>query len=64
MSANATSELESSDTTAAQPYTRHVEPADQGGETYIRCRGCGREVIGTNFERLPHRDGCEHGGRQ
>lgn len=26
-------------------YTDHVEPAGQGGEPFVRCEGCGRELL-------------------
>ena len=59
MSANVSAGLDSSATTEV-PYTRHVEPPEQGGEPYLRCKCCDREVIGTEFERLNHKADCEH----
>lgn len=43
-----------------ESYTTHVESPAQGGETYVRCPDCGREVIGTDPSRLPHAAGCSH----
>lgn len=40
--------------------TEHVEPEAQGGATYIRCERCETEVIGTDPDRLVHREGCPH----
>lgn len=39
-------------------YTYHVEPPEQGGARYIRCEGCGREVIPANPDRLSHPETC------
>ena len=39
-----------------------VEPADQGGETYYRCRVCGREAL--DLDDLLHRRLCLYGGEQ
>jgi hypothetical protein len=44
--------------TTAEPYTHHVEPPAQGGEAYIRCEACSREVIGRDPSRIPHAAGC------
>lgn len=43
------------------PYTYHVEPPEQGGERYVRCEGCGREVIPADPDRLLHTDECPNG---
>lgn len=47
-------------------YTEHVEPPAQGGARYVRCAGCGRELLVSlgGREKLPHVDGCpnDHGG--
>ena len=40
--------------------TRHVEPPAQGGQPYIRCTGCQREVLGQNAASIPHADDCPH----
>ena len=49
------------DETEPEPeITRHVEPPAQGGAAYLRCEGCGREVIGTDESRLWHREECSH----
>lgn len=39
-------------------YTYHVEPPEQGGAKYVRCEGCGREVIPANPDNLTHPDNC------
>ena len=43
-------------------WTKHVEPADQGGAAYWRCDGCGAEAV-TSIPRqdVDHRDGCPNG---
>ena len=46
--------------TTAEPYTVHVEPRSQGGNQYLRCRDCKREVIGDDFSRLHHKPECKH----
>lgn len=40
--------------------TRHVEPPEQGGERYLRCEGCGTELLESlgGEDNLLHRDGC------
>jgi len=45
-------------------FTYHVEPAKQGGEKYVRCEDCGRELLCKlgGKDDLPHRDGCSNGG--
>jgi hypothetical protein len=52
--------------TADEPYTTHVEPPAQGGETYHRCRECGAELLTClgGFDNLVHREGCSHGDRR
>lgn len=44
-------------------YTEHVEPEEQGGEPYVRCEGCGRELLTAlgGREKLMHADGCPNG---
>lgn len=41
-------------------YTEHVEPPAQGGERYVRCEVCGRELLSSlgGRETLLHVDGC------
>jgi len=41
-------------------YSTHYEPAAQGGEEYVRCEGCGRELLLSlgGREKLVHADGC------
>lgn len=39
-------------------YTYHIEPRDQGGARYVRCEGCGREVIPADPNLLCHPDEC------
>ena len=41
-------------------YTTHREPPAQGGEEYVRCEGCGRELLIElgGREKLVHVDGC------
>jgi len=41
-------------------YTYHIEPPEQGGARYVRCKGCGREVIPADPELLQHPDGCSN----
>jgi len=45
-------------------YTEHVEPPEVGGERYVRCEGCGRELLCSlgGRERLPHPEGCPNAG--
>ena len=49
---------------AAGGYTEHVEPLEVGGERYVRCEGCGRELLCSlgGRERLPHPEGCPNAG--
>lgn len=46
-----------------QRYTYHREPAQVGGERYVRCTECGAECIPADPERVFHRDGCTEGQR-
>ena len=39
-------------------YTYHREPEHVGGARYVRCEGCGREVVPADPDRVPHADGC------
>ena len=48
-------ELESAGTTLDGPFT---EPLAQGGATYYRCPGCGREVLAGRTANLSHASGC------
>lgn len=43
-----------------QAYTTHIEPADQGGEEYVRCTGCGWELLTElgGWDNLPHASDC------
>jgi len=59
MSTDTTAAEKSAATTDDEPtITRHVEPAAVGGEPYVRCEDCGREVIGRDPSRLLHAEGC------
>ncbi|MFC4986789.1 hypothetical protein [Saliphagus infecundisoli] len=48
------------DSSSEQAYTRHIEPPEQGGEAYVRCRDCERELLVElgGRDRLPHAPGC------
>jgi hypothetical protein len=46
--------------TALPEIAECVEPPEQGGARFVRCEGCGTEVIGTDPESLVHREGCAH----
>jgi len=39
-------------------YTYHVEPPEQGGARYVRCEGCGREVIPADPDLIQHPSAC------
>ena len=52
----------STDEKALPEITTEVEAPEQGGAAYLRCEGCGFEVIGTDESRLPHADDCAHSG--
>jgi len=39
-------------------YTYHIEPLEQGSKRYVRCEGCGREVIPPDPELLAHPVDC------
>lgn len=41
-------------------YTRHVEPPEQGGKTYVRCTYCERELLIElgGRDNLSHAPGC------
>ena len=45
-------------------YSTHYEPAAQGGEEYVRCGGCGRELLVAlgGRDSLLHVDGCPNQG--
>lgn len=38
------------------------EAPEQGGEKYVRCEGCGRELLSKygGQAKLPHADDCAH----
>jgi len=50
--------IESTPQNDAESFTYHHEPAAQGGARYVRCEGCGREIVPADPDRLLHRDGC------
>jgi hypothetical protein len=41
-------------------YTEHFEPLEQGGKRYVRCEGCGRELLVElgGREQLAHHHDC------
>ena len=41
-------------------YSEHVESSEQGGERYVRCEACGRELLVElgGRENLLHAEGC------
>lgn len=43
-----------------QTYTRHIEPPEQGGKTYVRCTYCERELLIElgGRDNLSHAPGC------
>ena len=59
MSTQELAEFEDSALTGAT-FTEHFEPLDQGGKRYVRCEGCGRELLVDlgGRKQLAHRDGC------
>ncbi|QCC60763.1 hypothetical protein NP511_02130 [Natrinema thermotolerans] len=61
MSTNASAGLESTGTTD-ESFTHHVEPLEQGGEPYVRCEGCGRELLEKlgGADQLTHANGCSN----
>jgi len=44
------------------PYTNHVEPIEQGGEPYIRCKECEAELLTRlgGWDNLVHKQQCSH----
>jgi len=60
MSTDELAGFQHSATTDDASYTEHIEPAAQGGERYVRCEGCGRELLVAlgGREQFPHRDEC------
>lgn len=44
------------------PFTTHYEPAAQGGEKYVRCDDCGRELLSKlgGCRKLSHAADCPH----
>jgi hypothetical protein len=63
MGTNAHRRPKSSDATETNRYTYHREPPAQGGARYVRCEGCGREVVPADPDRIPHRDDCPEAER-
>jgi hypothetical protein len=39
-------------------YIYHIEPPAQGGTHYVRCKGCGREVVPVDHKLLSYPRGC------
>jgi hypothetical protein len=41
-------------------YSELMEPLEQGGEIYVKCDECGRELLKDlgGWSRLPHKAGC------
>jgi hypothetical protein len=39
-------------------HTYHVEPPEQGAARYVRCEGCGREVIPADPDLIQHPSEC------
>jgi hypothetical protein len=39
-------------------YVYHVEPPEQGGARYVRCWGCGCEVIPVEPDLIQHPGEC------
>jgi hypothetical protein len=54
--------LDGSDEDNRPGYTRHREPLAQGGKEYVRCEGCGRELLVELGGRdgVLHREGCSN----
>lgn len=64
MRSDATAGVESTGTTTGEQFTEHIEPADQGGEPFLRCTGCSREILASiGADRLTHADGCPNARR-
>ena len=44
-----------------EPDTEHVEPVGQGGARFVRCSGCGREMLSSDVDEMPfhHAPGCD-----
>jgi hypothetical protein len=40
------------------PFTEYDKYGEPTGERYVRCSGCGVEVLTGGEENAPHRDGC------
>lgn len=47
----------------APEFTYHVEPPEQGGGQYVRCQGCGAELLLDlgGKDAMIHREGCPAG---
>jgi hypothetical protein len=58
MSAYTTTEVEADGRTVS--ITEHRETPAQGGERYVRCESCGRELLSSlgGADALLHADGC------
>lgn len=43
-------------------YSTHIEPEDQGGEEYEKCRDCEHELLSKlgGFDQLTHSLDCRH----
>ena len=52
--------LDEDDENDGPGYSRHREPPAQGGKEYVRCEGCGRELLVELGGRdgVLHREGC------
>ena len=69
MSAYDTTDRESTDTEHATvveggprwkgPFTEHDKYGEPTGARYVRCTGCGVEVLAGDTRHATHRDGCE-----
>ena len=42
------------------PFTEYGRYGEPTGARYVRCRGCGVEVLEGSQEHASHRDGCSH----
>jgi len=61
MSTNDSAREKATGTVAGAQFTNHVEPPEQGGKRFVRCTGCGREILCCiGKERLTHAEGCQN----